>query len=120
MKDNSDEIHRQVTQFLSGFQRLLDHKNCPIKSYKNDKTLIKLGFTENDVIPELYGLVEEDYSSGPHPDEYSPGSFWVFGKMIEGILIYIKIKIATDDNGEDWPVCFSFHEAEYNMKFPLK
>jgi len=42
---------------------------------------------------------------------------WIFGKVIKGQQVYIKLTISKMTGGA---VCISFHKAEYPMEFPLK
>jgi hypothetical protein len=43
---------------------------------------------------------------------------WVFGKHLEGVEIYIKLRIAEFSDMER-AVCVSFHRAEYPLDYPL-
>jgi len=42
---------------------------------------------------------------------------WVFGKMVRGTEVYIKITMGTFNNSV---ICISFHLAEHPLKYPLK
>jgi hypothetical protein len=59
-----------------------------------------------------------NYVDGPLQDVDRTGHVWIFGKTIRGVQVYIKLKIA-DDDGTDWPMCISFHQAERPMRFPF-
>jgi hypothetical protein len=61
-----------------------------------------------------------DYSSGPNPDEYHSGDYWVFGKDLDAIEIYIKLKIVSYNNGNERAVCLSFHPSEHPLKYPFR
>ena len=78
---------------------------------KNRELLVDFGLTKKQREEIILGLSVLDYSSGPTRDEYKPGQYWVFGKYVEGIEIYIKLKIAGPP-GDEYPICFSFHKSE--------
>lgn len=88
---------------------------------KNEKTMLKLGFTPKHVGEVVCGLTYKDYSSGPEPniskDGRQKGSVWVFGKKINGLEIYIKIQLISDKKFSKC-VCISFHEADYPLNYP--
>lgn len=67
---------------------------------------------------ELRKITALDYSQGPLDDTiYGESSLWVFGRMIRGHEIYIKITLGKF-NGD--PLCISFHIAEHPMHFPYQ
>lgn len=122
MQNKKDtKLRRQVTQFLSEFNTLVKHNPCNFKyNPKNDPTLIKLGYTFDQCEQEFMKLEGENYYSGPH-DDYHGGVFWVFGKLVQGHMVYIKIKIHTKSDGTDIPYCLGFHFPDHPMNnFPLK
>ena len=51
-------------------------------------------------------------------DEFKPGYYWVFGKQIDGVEVYIKLKIAGLA-GAERAVCLSFHKAERPLSYPF-
>jgi len=120
-KNNQRDLRRKVERFLSDFKNCLDVSNRFIKSrYVNDQTILKLGFSLYQIKEVLYSLTPEDYYEGPEPDKYHGGNFWVFGKLVQGCMLYIKIKIHTQGDGTDVPYCLSFHESTSPMNdFPL-
>lgn len=75
----------------------------------------------------LNELTVEDYVSGPLPDHGKyfnkstgkwvsrEGTMWIFAKDIDGVQMYIKLKI-EEDIGE--VKCISFHPADEEMKRP--
>ncbi len=91
---------------------------------KNKATLAALGFIEEDVFREILELCAEDYEEGPliDKDGYNK-DWWVFGKIIQGHEIYIKLKV-KDRNLEGEKqltcLCISFHFAERTLKLPYK
>ncbi len=117
----SNNLRREVNQFLSDFKNLMDEKPVSFSRHrKNLQTIKRLGLTEKNRIDYLYALTPENYSKGPIPDKYHPGNYWEFGIEIDSNPIYIKVKIATNDSGDEWPVCYSFHDPEFPMSFPLR
>jgi hypothetical protein len=84
----------------------------------NKLHLLELGLTAMQREEIVLSLSVLDYSSGPIKDEYKPGDYWVFGKRIEGVEVYIKLKI-TGHPGTEHAVCFSFHKAEYPLSYPF-
>jgi len=63
-------------------------------------------------------LTVEDYCEGPLPEDwYGSKHMWVFGKVIKGNEIYIKITLGADGSNT---LCISFHIAEHPMVYPFK
>lgn len=118
---DQSELRRKVERFLKEFKNCLDESNQFLKSRNvNDQTILKLGFTFYQFKEVFYSLTPEDYYQGPEQDEYHGGNYWVFGKLVQGCMLYIKIKIHTQKDGTDIPFCYSFHESTSPMtKFPL-
>ncbi len=66
----------------------------------------------------ILNLAIEDYSEGPLEETQQGGTeMWIFGKVIKGQQIYIKLTISKITNQ---PICISFHKAEHPMGFPLQ
>ena len=68
---------------------------------------------------ELFSLSVDDYCHGPDDDRDRPGLIWVFGKRVEGMEIYIKLKLA-EVGKEAIAKCLSFHPADFPLCFPLR
>lgn len=85
---------------------------------KNAQTLADLEIRAVDRENTLKALVVKDYSEGPLKDTLHKGpDMWVFGKVVKGQEVYIKVTMGTPSN----PVlCISFHIAEHKMIYPLK
>jgi hypothetical protein len=65
----------------------------------------------------ILNLDIEDYIEGPLEETQQGGTeMWVFGKVIKGHQIYIKLTIAKITGQA---ICISFHKAEAPMDFPL-
>lgn len=82
-------------------------------------TLAQLGLTMANLEKLLLGLSVADYCKGPESDQDRPGQIWVFGRVIEGYEVYIKLKVAHV--GEHRIAkCISFHIAQYPLGYPYR
>ena len=80
-------------------------------------TLVDLGYDAGDIAELLKQLTVEEYSETKiDKDDLNPPLLFVFGKVIEGKLIYIKLKIKSSQ--KKYILCVSFHYAKDKMKFP--
>ncbi len=122
MSDLSENALRtQILCFLRDFKDLIgEGKYFVTERKKNQDALIYYGITARQREDVILALTLADYSSGPHKDTYKPGAYWIFGTTVEEKEVYIKIKIFTDDFGNDRGVCFSFHPPERKMDFPFR
>ena len=85
---------------------------------KNIQTLFDLEITRMERNKVLLSLVRSDYSQGPIPDKLQGGAdLWVFGKIVKGKEIYIKITMGIKGAQV---ICISFHIAEHRMSYPHK
>lgn len=85
---------------------------------KNAQTLLDLEITPIYREKILKLLEVTDYSSGPKKESLYGGSdMWVFGKIIKGQEVYIKITLGFSGA---MVICISFHVADYPMNYPLK
>lgn len=85
--------------------------------YSTPYTLLDLEYDAEDVVSRLKELRLEEYSETLwDKDDDHPPLLWVFGKKIEGKLVYIKIKIRKNKKAK--VLCVSFHYAEHEMLFP--
>ncbi|HSJ69349.1 MAG TPA: hypothetical protein VK921_16830 [Anditalea sp.] len=85
---------------------------------KNFKTLALLELRPVDREGVLDNLTIEDYSQGPIPEDwYGSKEMWVFGKVLKGHEIYIKITLGAEGSNT---ICISFHTADHPMLYPLK
>ncbi|MBM4018457.1 MAG: type II toxin-antitoxin system MqsR family toxin [Planctomycetes bacterium] len=90
---------------------------------KNRQALIDLGITPAERREVLLGLEPEDYMAGPKPDdEDNTKDVWEFGKFVASIEVYIKLRVvkAPGKQGVYHALVWSFHPAEFRMKYPLK
>ena len=119
--DPLSDLRRHMETFLADYKICLDTSARIVQPRKvNDETIKQLGYTALDVINVLYSLAVIDYCAGPKDDKLHGGVYWEFGKMVEGHLIYIKLKLHTKKDGSDIPYCYSFHISDSSMSFPLK
>ena len=85
----------------------------------NIDTLNILEITSKDRDKYVLSLTSENYCQGPDKNHYpNQNDVWVFGKVIKGKEVYIKIFINARLNGPN--VCISFHIAEHPLNYPLR
>lgn len=109
----------ETDRFLKDFiQKLEIFQVVYLNRGKNLDTLLQLGIRAEERTEILKGLQVVDYSQGPLPEEmYGTVEMWVFGKIVRGREVYIKI--TTGKPGAS-VLCISFHLAEHPMKYPFK
>lgn len=123
MSTNSEEeLREHIRQFLREFKSLMWQGDFQVftNHLKNRETLVRLGLTYKNREEEILGISVENYSSGPNKDTLHDGYFWVFGKMLGKLEIYIKLKIVEYGNGNESAVCYSFHISEAPLKYPFR
>jgi len=114
-----DELRKFVRQFLIDLKNLIYDKGLIVQNREvNKQNLLELGLTGKQREEIVISLSVADYCSGPTKDMYQPGDYWIFGKIIDGDEIYIKLKI-VGQQGEEFAVCFSFHKSEHSLKYPF-
>lgn len=122
---------REVVAFLNELHRLLGKGDFDIntdlilirkKKQKDDQkfstpyTLLDLDYDVEDVVNRLKELKVEEYSETKiDKDDVNPPVLFVFGKDIDGRLIYVKLKIRDQ---QKQVLCVSFHYAKDKMEFP--
>ncbi len=86
---------------------------------KNLQALAILDITPKARKEAILSLVSTDYCSGPITDADIPGApdYYVFGKTINGVEVYIKLNPGKLNKMVD---CISFHPAENPLSYPLK
>ena len=120
MRKDDDEKIKEIERFLADVRECIfaGQELLIAKRKKNQDTLIPFGMTRRNLVDELTSLSINNYCSGPElDDQRQTDVLWTFGKEIEGVEIYIKIKIFTV-NGEDYVKLISFHRAEFPVKHP--
>jgi hypothetical protein len=114
-----DEKIKHIKNFLYEFKQLVvEGRFFVVDHIKNRDALITLSLTVKQRTDEIRTLSVEGYCSGPIKDQYGKSDYWVFGKMINGVEVYAKLKI-TSDKINEYAVCISFHPAEWPLKCPF-
>jgi hypothetical protein len=117
---SGNELRVHILSFLEDFKELMGQGHYMVNnSYKNLQALKDLGITSRIRDNFILSLSLENYSSGPCTDTLHPGFYWVFGKKLDTVEIYIKLKIVIFNNGNERSVCISFHPSEYPLNFPF-
>ena len=87
------------------------------QKYSTPYTLLDLDYDVQDIVDRLKELRIEEYSETKFDkDDLNPPLLFVFGKMINDRLVYIKLKIKR--NQYSYILCVSFHYAKDEMIFP--
>ena len=122
---------REVISFLDQLKVLLEKEDFNVdtdltlirKAKKGDEkfstpyTLLDLEYDAEDVVERLKELVLEEYSETKiDKDDVNPPLLFVFGKVINEKLVYVKLKIKGDQKRH--VLCVSFHYAKEKMTFP--
>lgn len=122
---------REVIDFLEELHKLLQRDDFDINTdlhlirkkkqgddqkFSTPYTLLDLDYDADDVVQRLKELKVEEYSETKiDTDDVDPPILFVFGKDINGKLIYVKLKIR---DRQKQVVCVSFHYAKDKMVFP--
>lgn len=122
---------REVVAFLDELHKLLEKDDFDINTdlnlirkkkqgddqkFSTQYTLLALDYDTEDVVNRLKELKVEEYSETKiDKDDVNPPILFVFGKDINGKLIYVKLKIRDQ---QKQVVCVSFHYAKDKMEFP--
>lgn len=78
--------------------------------------MLDLDYDAEDIVNRLKELKVEEYSETKiDTDDINPPILFVFGKDIDGKLIYVKLKIRDQ---QKQVICVSFHYAKNKMEFP--
>ena len=114
--------HRDsVAEFLREFKMIVvEGRGLDlIPTPKNRKCMLDLGITKKNCRNEILSLSVEDYCEGPKTDKEQSGQLWVFGKEINGMQVYIKLKIAVVGT-QKIAKCLSFHLVGSPLCFPYR
>lgn len=108
-----------VEQFLNKFQvKLKVFDVVYIGRNKNAQTLLNMEWVPAERTKVLEQLEVENYCEGPLEETmHGTGNMWVFGKIISGNELYIKIAMGQPRNKV---ICISFHKAEHPLDYPFK
>jgi hypothetical protein len=88
-----------------------------VQRTENANCLVALGLTLHDVLDVILSLSYHDYSLGPVSDRDIPGQLWIFGKLVNGIEIYIKTKLVEIGDLRVVRI-ISFHPAGQPLQYP--
>lgn len=118
--DKNDATREQIKAFLDLLQSRMKFMNSIVfyeSRNKNRDFLAAMEWYSAERDKWLLQLVPEDYYQGPLPNDDEFGEdIWVFGKMIQGELCYIKVHFLKSKS----IFCISFHFAEFDMYLPLQ
>ena len=90
-------------------------KSGPKNKYSTRYTMVDLDYDSNDVVEKLKELEIREYSETLFDmDDANPPLLFVFGKTVNGMQVYVKLKIKPVGK----VLCVSFHYAEHKMDFP--
>ncbi len=121
----------EVIAFLEELQELLGKEDFDIdrdltlikkkkpedEEHSTPYTLLTLDYDAEDVVDRLKELTVAEYSETKiDKDDLDPPLLFVFGKDINGKLVYVKLKIKGKQKKR--VLCVSFHFAKEPMKFP--
>lgn len=100
-------------KYLSEMKKLIKQGKKKFISWRKDRDyiqdLLDIGISESEAWNEILTLAPVNYSPDSKPSYYIKGKeALVFNKKINGVMVYIKIKIEPD-NGVDKTLCVSFH-----------
>lgn len=136
MEINFTSPKEEVIKFLLELKKVMSNRDFDVNKdldvilkkknensldpYTTQNTLLKLDFDKNDIADTLKKLSVEEYiETGKDRKDISLPKFYIFGKEVQGKLIYIKIKIRDKINRKVF--CVSFHFARYPISnFPYK
>jgi hypothetical protein len=114
-----DELRNFVRQFLEEFKSLvLENGLYVIDRLINRDALLELGLTDKQRSEIILSISVMEFNSGPIKDQYKSGVYWVFGKKIDSVEVYIKLKI-IEYSGKEHAVCLSFHKSDHPLKYPF-
>jgi hypothetical protein len=109
-----------IELFLEQIKREITKPNrfVFVKRRENMDCLANLGLSIKAAENEIMSLTYQDYDRGPLPDhdQTRPGSVWEFIKNVDGIEVYIKLKMDPNRGC----VCLSFHESEGPVMLPYR
>lgn len=116
-------MHDKVRDFLQLVKETItnpvtDEGWVLVPRLENKECICELGFKYQDIRETLLDLSVEDYCEGPCNDRDQPGELWIFGKVVQGKTVYIKLKLASLGSLRIVRVV-SFHFAEHALEFPF-
>jgi len=112
VRDFLEEVKETITNPATRYDGWL-----LVRRPESAECIAELGYTFADVREAILGLSVADYCSGPLRDRDMPGNLWVFGKVIQGKEVYIKLKLAKVGPMKRVRIV-SFHFAEEPLSYP--
>lgn len=104
----------EVLGFIIDFKRIatISWRGIEVIPRKENRdALLELQITARIREEIILGLSVQNYCGGPEPDRDLPGFIWEFGTDLNGMEVYIKLKIAEVE-GVKIAKCLSFHVAK--------
>ncbi|MEN6493142.1 MAG: hypothetical protein ABFD16_02515 [Thermoguttaceae bacterium] len=115
---------QEVAEFLAEFKAAVSLGYVHWLPRPADRQhLIDLGITQNQALECIQHLTPDNYCKGPEPDDTKPDRcVWVFGDDIGGVEAYIKLALQPDKRKRHvtHAMIWSFHKADYPLKYPLR
>lgn len=117
-----DELHKLLESddfdINTDLNLIRKKKRVEEQKFSTPYTLLDLDYDAEDVVSRLKELKVEEYSETKiDTNDVNPPILFVFGKDINGKLIYVKLKIR---DLKKQVVCVSFHYAKDKMEFSLR
>lgn len=104
-------MHNTVEDFLTECCDLIDKRQVDLflNDYDNRSTMELMGYNPRAVMQEIKELKANNLYEGPIGDHNSKhgGYVWIFKKEVNGVLLYIKLKIRLRNGKEVF--LMSFH-----------
>ena len=113
----------EVADFLRSFKLAIEFGCCHfIGRPRTDQDLADLNLTRKLAMDTVCTLTPDNYCSGPVPDDTDAKKMvWVFGCDVDGVEVYVKLRLnPTGGNGISRGSIWSFHKAQYPMRYPLR
>jgi len=113
-------IKNEIRLFLQDFHLKMDIWGIVVRDDrgKNTQTILDFEISKDYRNKVLKDMEVEDYCEGPLEENLHGGAdMWVFGKVVKGKEIYIKISMGVTGSKV---ICISFHIAEHKMHYPHK
>lgn len=113
----------EVADFLRSFKLAIEFGRCQfIGRPRTDQDLADLNLTRKQAMDIICTLTPDNYSEGPNPDDTDTNrSVWVFGCLVDSVEVYVKLRLnPTSGNALPRGSVWSFHEAEFPMRYPLR
>lgn len=112
----ANDKKQEILRFLREVRTRISTGNFTFLRRCTD-SLANLGLTIAQARQEIFGLRLKHYDRGPTSDYNNDGTdIWEFGKIINGKMTYIKLKI----HPERGCICMSFKESHGPFTLPYK